>query len=676
MEKAIDFSSELNGSQLSAVVSPPEQPALVLAGAGSGKTRTLTYRVAWLLSGCRMFPSEILLLTFTNKAALEMLGRVCSLTGYEPRSFWGGTFHSVGNRFLRVEAASLGISPDFTIMDAEDSVSVLKMAAEKEFPKFFSGAGNPRPALLMDIISYARNTCLDVSHAMAERFPWIETPSEQIERIAGTYGLAKRNGNLCDFDDLLELWLKLLETDSGVLEKYRERFANVLVDEYQDTNTLQCRILDLLAEKGRITAVGDDAQCIYSWRGAQIDNILRFRDRYPGAHIYKIEQNYRSTARILSFANCILDSMPVDKAYKKTLLPSRNNGDLPVVLRALDSKFQGKIVASMISEIANGGRYRAGDIAVLYRSHFQSMDLQLCLREKGVDYVITSGVKFFEQSHIKDVVSQLRWVANPADFVSFWRFVRILPKVGEKTALGIYSAARELSGRTGESLPSTLRRTEVLSKVPAAARGFFDRMSSNLAEIEGMLPCVKPQNSDGAVERAHTPADMVRCACSGWYADAMKTMYENWTDRVDDFDALAEYASKFSDFGDFLANVCLEISEGEVPKNPELDGARRAGKVRLMTVHQAKGLEFPVVFIIGAAEGLFPSQRSIDDGDVEEERRIFYVAATRARDILIVTYPCTGMVNGAFKERAPSRFLWGIPTKLYNTVLKPRGQIV
>ena len=703
--KMIDFSAELNGNQMSAVVSPPERPALVLAGAGSGKTRTLTYRVAWLLSECAISPSEILLLTFTNKAAVEMLDRVYSLTECEPRRFWGGTFHSIGNRFLRIEGRSIGISSDFTIMDSEDSVSALKNAAEKACPKFFSNKENPRPALLMDIISYARNTCLSIPRAMAERFSWIETPAERIADIAQAYTLAKRNGNLCDFDDLLELWLSLLESNPDILEKYRERFANVLVDEYQDTNALQCRILDLLAGGGHITAVGDDAQCIYSWRGARLDNILRFRERYPAAYIYKIEQNYRSTAQILAFANCILDSMPVDEAYKKTLLPARIGGALPMVLRALDSSSQGRMVASMILEIIDAGRYAAGDIAVLYRSHFQSMDLQLCLQEKHIDYVITSGVKFFEQSHIKDVIAQLRWVANPSDFVSFWRFVKFLPKIGEKTALKIYSAAREISEKTGESLPSVLCQSKIHSKVPQAAREIFADMASSLAEIEKMLLCEKLQNSkeldagdawaepapsqadffdrfaddssalsesaelscfDNALERAHTPADIVRYACSGWYVNAMKTMYEDWNDRVDDFDALVEYAAKYANFWDFLSNVSLEMSESEGSKNPGLSGERRSDRVRLMTVHQAKGLEFPVVFVIGAAEGLFPTQRSIDEGDVEEERRLFYVAATRARDHLIITYPRAGMVNGVFEERVQSRFLESVPRQLYS----------
>lgn len=688
----IDFEGELNPDQLAAVTSPCDRPALVLAGAGSGKTRTLTYRVAWLISECGLRPREIMLLTFTNKAAAQMLSRICALTGREAREFWGGTFHSLGNRFLRIEAEAAGLSPNFTILDSDDSEALIKDSAAKAFPSYFSDRDNPRPKLLREIISYARNTRTSVRDAMADRFSWLESPCGEIEEIAGRYADMKRAANSCDFDDLLELWYFLLRDNPDILQKYSGRFKNILVDEYQDTNKLQSDILDLLASHGRISAVGDDAQCIYSWRGAEIGNILEFRDRYPAAHIYKIERNYRSTPQILEFANSILAGMPSDEAYRKTLVPARGGFEKPFVMRAMDGVSQARRVCDAISELVSSGRCQHSDIAVLYRSHFQAMDMQLQLQQRSIPFAITSGLKFFEQAHVKDVVAQLKFAANPKDSVSFARFARFLPKIGEKTAAKIFSRAAEVAKKRGIGEVGALSHRDVLAKVPAAARGAFALMAADLLKISGMLDSMNPvsaaaQESGGSrpaqadffdemaanprvagggaePERPgcapEGPKEAVRLACSGWYRDAMKTAYEDWEDRCQDFDSLFEYASRFAGMEDFLANVTLEISEAESAQSRD-----STDRVRLMTVHQAKGLEFPVVFLISAADGLFPTKRSIDDGDVDEERRLFYVAATRAMDFLVISYPRVSVVGGNYEMREPSRFLQGIDPDLY-----------
>lgn len=695
MEK-IDFSKELNPDQYAAVTSPPDRPELVLAGAGSGKTRTLTYRVAWLISECGLRPSEILLLTFTNKAARQMLSRIEALTGCPPRYFWGGTFHSVGNRFLRIEGTSIGLDPNFTVYDTEDCDKLIKSAVDEKFPHFFSNKDNPRAKLLREIISYARNTRASLQSAMAYRFGWIETPVSQIAEIAEAYAAKKRAANACDFDDLLELWLKLLTENPAVLEKYRNRFANILVDEYQDTNKLQSDILDLLAERGNISAVGDDAQCIYSWRGAEIDNILLFRERYPAAYIYKIERNYRSSPQILRFANQILDRMPFeDEEYRKVLVPARADAFKPRVVCSMDGAAQGRKIARMIAEIESGGRYKYDDIAVLYRSHFQAMDVQLQLQYSKIPFVMTSGVKFFEQAHIKDAVAQIKFVENPKDLVSFARFCMFMPKIGEKTAEKIYAKAREAAEAAKLPVWRVLGDKKVLSKVPAAAKEIFAAAAADICALGELVEAAEREGKEGqSQERAPTQTDffadlahapereaaeseseegaaetsadcspkaIVRRVCEGWYKDAMKTAYEDWRERADDFDALFEYASKFSRFDDFLSSVTLEIGEAEGGSQTE-----EISRVRLMTVHQAKGLEFPVVFIIGAAEGLFPTQRSIDDGDVDEERRLFYVAATRAMDILVVSYPRVGMQGGSYEMRAASRFLEDIDSSCYD----------
>lgn len=694
MEK-IDFQKELNSDQYAAVVSPPDRPALVLAGAGSGKTRTLTYRVAWLISECGISPREILLLTFTNKAANQMLNRIESLTDCESRMFWGGTFHSIGNRFLRIEGGAIGLEPNFGIIDSEDSDKLLKKAVEETYPRFFVDKDNPRSKLLREIISYARNTRVSIKSAMAYRFSWIETPSEMIDEIARAYDAEKRATNNCDFDDLLELWLRLLSENPNILRRYSDRFKNILVDEYQDTNKLQSEILDLLASRGNLSAVGDDAQCIYSWRGAEIDNILCFRERYPAAYIYKIERNYRSSPQILKFANGILEKMPLDDdEYKKTLVPAREGVCKPKVVCAMDGASQGRKVAQMIAEIDSAGRYGYDDIAVLYRSHFQAMDLQLQLQYAKIPFVMTSGVKFFEQAHVKDVIAQIKFVSNPKDRVSFLRFCRFMPKIGDKTAFKIFDKICEVSALKNVPAWSVLGDKKVLAKVPSAAKQLFEAAAADIAKLGELVnasqkrktaaadsekvpeqtdffadmlgkPSEKTEPSapaDSSVEIDSSPKSVIKYACGGWYKDAMKTLYEDWSERAEDFDALYEYASKFDNFDDFLASVTLEINDAEGRDN------EASGRVRLMTVHQAKGLEFPVVFVIGAAEGLFPTQRSIDDGDVDEERRLFYVASTRAMDLLVITYPRVFVSGGNFETRKASRFLEDISPSTYDVL--------
>lgn len=687
----IDFQKELNAEQYMAVTSPPDRPALVLAGAGSGKTRTLTYRVAWLISECMIRPREILLLTFTNKAANQMLARIEALTGCSPREFWGGTFHSIGNRFLRIEGSAIGIEPNFTIYDSEDCDKIIKKVVDENFPHFFSNKNNPRAKLIRDIISYARNTRLTITSAMAYRFNWLETPVSQIEEIARLYDAEKRASNACDFDDLLELWLKLLLEKPEILEKYRNRFANILVDEYQDTNKLQSDILDLLASRGNISAVGDDAQCIYSWRGAEIDNILMFRERYPSAYIYKIERNYRSSPQILKFANQILDRMPFeDEEYRKVLLPAREGVCNPRVVCSMDGASQGRKIAQMISEIEMAGRYSYDDIAVLYRSHFQAMDLQLQLQYAKIPFVMTSGVKFFEQAHVKDVIAQIKFVENPKDRISFLRFCRFMPKVGDKTAFKIFDKICEISALNSIPAWKAITDKKVLAKVPSASKQIFAEASADIEKL-GELVALSKKSKEPKVEKEETaiqsdffdalansfesgksqkethteedssPKAIVKRVCTGWYKDVMKTVYEDWQERAEDFDALFEYASKFDKFDDFLASVTLEINDAEGKESTE-----PMSRVRLMTVHQAKGLEFPVVFVIGAADGLFPAQKSIDAGDIDEERRLFYVASTRAMDFLIISYPRVSTVNGNFEMRKASRFLEDIDTRCYD----------
>ncbi len=683
--KEIDFKKSLNPEQYEAVGSSPDEPMLVLAGAGSGKTRTLTYRVAWLISECKILPREILLLTFTNKAAREMLNRIETLTGRSAGEFWGGTFHSVAGRFLRIDAHKIGLNQDFAIIDSEDAAKLIKQSTEEIFPTFFDNKDNPRQKLLNDIISYSRNTMLNISDALYKRFSWLTTPVDEIEAIAEAFEEKKRNINVCDFDDLLELWYKLLRDNPDVLQKYLRRFKNILVDEYQDTNTLQGKILDLLASHGKISAVGDQSQCIYSWRGANIENILRFQAQFKGAKIFKVEQNYRSTPEILDFANQIIERADEAETYKKNLVSVRSSGVKPIVMRSPDTMTQSMRILDCIKNITEryDSKYDYKDIAILYRSHSQSRDMELRLQKYSVPFSIISGVKFFAQAHIKDLVAQLRFVANQKDIISFMRVLCFMPKLGEKTAQKIYLEAEKISEKTCRSLVEVLEEKSVLSKVPKASKDVFAAFAKDAKKLEEMLKTSRAlsaeklfdkldapvqgtlfdedKKSEKVVEENCRPQDMISLIAQSWYLDSMKVEYEDWEERAEDFNSLYDYAAGYKNFDDFLTNAALEIDGGKSD-----DGAN-TNRVRMMTVHQAKGLEFPVVFILGASEGLFPIKRSIEEGDVEEERRLFYVASTRAENILVVSYPQLHVQSGSYEPLEISRFVLDVNRDCYET---------
>ncbi|HQY05197.1 MAG TPA: ATP-dependent helicase, partial [Lacunisphaera sp.] len=386
---AIDFKALLNDEQFAAVTAPPG-PLLVLAGAGSGKTRTLTYRVAYLLSqGVK--PGEILLLTFTNKAAKEMLHRVHDLTGIEPQRFWGGTFHSIGNRALRMFGDAVGLPKNFTILDADESETLLKQAVESSDKTFFKEKTNPRPGPLFSVLSLARNTQLSLHDTVERHFPQYGEISDRFPAFAAAYEKRKRTQNVVDYDDLLELWLKLLCEAPEVAQYFAHRFRHVLVDEYQDTNTIQAQIVDRLAGHHCVMAVGDDAQCIYSWRGADFENIMSFPDRHEGTVIHRIETNYRSTPEILAFANGVLNAQPKGRHFDKELRAARKHGQKPAVIQAMDDKEQAVFVLKRIHALINEEGVSPNEIAVLYRSHFLALEMQLALTRAGVPYTITSG---------------------------------------------------------------------------------------------------------------------------------------------------------------------------------------------------------------------------------------------------------------------------------------------
>ncbi|MGF1485290.1 MAG: ATP-dependent helicase [Opitutales bacterium] len=677
----IDFRADLNDEQYAAVVAEPG-PSLVLAGAGSGKTRTLTYRVAWLLTEQGLRPWEILLLTFTNKAAREMLERVEDLTGERRERFWGGTFHSIGQRILRRHGATLGLESGFTILDDGESQSLLGDAIRIVDSDFLKNKENPKARVVSDIISYARNTRQSVKAVVEGRYPWFNDLADKLTQFHKAYQERKLAQQVTDYDDLLEYWLRLLEEAPEVRAEFQARFRHILVDEYQDTNRLQASILNLLAaEHQNITIVGDNWQCIYTWRGAEFANMADFAEVFPERGIYKIETNYRSSPEILDFANELMSVHPPIDGYPLLLRPDKPSNQKPYFIPTMDTRQQAALVCKRIEGLLNEG-YSLADMAVLYRAHFHAMDLQMELSRQGVPYTITSGVRFFEQAHVRDLVAMLRFAHNPRDAIAFQRFTGLLPKVGPRTSERLLKLAGKVASKRGLSLIQALARDEVAEKAPEPAREDFKAMAASLVQLEAGLRVPEAEGvrrtpaerqgeggselfdgaraadapaKDTAAFEPLMPEEIVELAVEGWYGDYLKSAYANWTTRRDDLESLAGFAARYEDFGELLAQLVLlnsETSDRAAEPNEET--------IRLTTIHQAKGLEFPVVFIIGLADGLFPLKRAIEEGDIEEERRLFYVAVTRAKDELYMLYPRVSLQGGPPQMLQPSRFFQAV----------------
>src|SRR6266487_1829615 len=432
----VDYAAELNKQQFAAVTAAPG-PLLVIAGAGSGKTRTLTYRVAYLLEN-GIDPRNILLLTFTNKAAREMLGRVANLLPVDASGLWGGTFHSIGNRILRRHGTALGYSRAFTIMDREDQKDLIDAVVTSTGidPKEIRF---PKGDVLAEIFSFVVNTEKPMEELLAEKFPYFLPLLDKIQDVRERYEQKKKATNSMDFDDLLQKTLSMFQQHERIEEIYRRQFQFILVDEYQDTNKIQADLVDLLArDHHNVMVVGDDAQSIYSWRGANFQNILEFPKRYPDAQVFKIEMNYRSVPEILEVANAAIAANV--QQFRKHLSATRESKALKPALVALnDSAEQAQFVAQRILELRDEN-VDLNDIAVLYRAHYHAVELQLELSRRGIPYQITSGIRFFEQAHIKDVTSFIRFVANPRDEVAFNRMVKLLPGIGNRTAENLWQA--------------------------------------------------------------------------------------------------------------------------------------------------------------------------------------------------------------------------------------------
>jgi DNA helicase-2/ATP-dependent DNA helicase PcrA len=594
-----------------------------------------------------------MLLTFTNKAAKEMLHRVHDLTGEDAGRFWGGTFHSLGHRALRMfgDSEALKLPKNFTIIDADESESLLKRTVEAEQKGFFKDKTNPRPGPLFSVLSMARNTQLPLAETVEKFYPQYSDIALNFPTFAKIYKEAKREQNVVDYDDLLELWLELLTKDQKVADYFAHRFRHLLVDEYQDTNTVQSQIIDRLAPHHSIMAVGDDAQCIYSWRGADFENIMTFPERHPNTAMHRIETNYRSIPEILELANGVLLAQPAGRHFDKELRAARAHGQKPFVVQAMDDREQAEFLVKRIRALVEDEGVAPSQIAVLYRSHFVALETQLTFSRVGIPYHITSGVKFFERQHVRDLVAMLRFIYNPTDGSAWQRIACLLPKVGEKSAQKIHDAAMDHTRLMQIDFVDALETDDVKSKVPKGARDEWPSFCASLRQTAEDM-------------RHETPQITVETALDGWYGDYMKGAYADYIDRLDELTALSGFAARFTSMQDLLAQIVL--LNGETNDRSVEDDAEA---IRLTTVHQAKGLEYDVVFVIGCADGMFPGRRAIESGDVEEERRLFYVAVTRAKNELYLCYPRVATKAGpGGMLLTPSRFLQEIPPDLYENL--------
>ncbi|HLC99603.1 MAG TPA: ATP-dependent helicase [Patescibacteria group bacterium] len=638
----INYEKELNPEQLD-VVLHGDGPCLVLAGAGSGKTRTIVYRVAYLLEkGVR--PDEILLVTFTNKAAREMLDRITEVFGQYPKGLWGGTFHHIAHILLRKYAKLLGYQSNFTILDQEDAQSLLKIVVHDLHPNPLKGRF-PSASVLNSIISLSRNTRFPIQNILERFHPNFLSISSDISQIAKAFAEKKKANNSLDFDDLLELLRTLLDTNAEALSALSKTFRYILVDEYQDTNRLQGDIVTRLGGHHKnILVVGDDAQSIYSFRGAEIQNILQFPKQFPDTKMFKIETNYRSTPEILHLANKIIARN--SRQYPKALKSIKPSSEKPVVVSLSTSQEEAEFIVQRILELRQDG-LPLSEIAVLFRASHHSQALEFELTRREIPYEYRGGIRFFERAHIKDVLAYLKVTENPRDEISWYRILLHQEGIGE------VGAKRIINGILGlPDLPNGVLTFNSSDTAKGRLHEGWKILRKTLAKI--LEPNIIPQK-------------LVELVSAGDYRQYLENQFPNAAERIADLEALAEFAGRYDSLSTFLAEVTLQESFAVQSDNQE---HQDDDQIVLSTVHQAKGLEWETVFVINLTSNAFPHPKSVDEGNVEEERRLFYVAVTRAKQWLYLTYAVSSgnLMSGYAHISSPSIFLNELPTEAYETL--------
>ena len=640
----IKYAELLNPAQLAAVTHRTG-PLLVVAGAGSGKTRTLIYRVARLIES-GVAPGTILLLTFTRRAAQEMLRRVQQLVGDRGSEVVGGTFHSFANTVLRGHGGAIGLKPNFTILDRGDMEDVINLirtrmglgSKERRFPK---------KGTLAEAISMARNKNRDLSNEIAADFAHLEEHRAEILALAADYETYKRDRGLLDYDDLLIRLADLLERHPAIRQRLSETFRYIMIDEYQDTNTIQAELVKLVAATHRnVMAVGDDAQSIYSFRGANFRNIMDFPQLFEGANVIKLEENYRSLQGILDVANEVIAR--ASEKYTKALFTQRAGELRPLLVRTPDENTQSRFVAQRILELREEG-VELGEVAVLFRSSFHAFDLELELQRRDIPFVKRGGFKFIETAHIKDVLAHLRVVENPSDAVSWMRMLTLVKNVGHRRAERIIEAV------------ATSDAPERMLAEAATKSGM--RATSAIEGCARLAELISSIRADG-----RRPADQL-AEVIDYYGPIMREAYpDDHPKRERDLEHFQNIAERYRSLESMLADMALEPPSDSI--GDVLAATPEEGYVTLTTIHSAKGLEWRAVFVIWAADGRFPGPMSMAAEELEEERRLMYVATTRARDELYLTYPiymfdrAMGYVMGR-----PSRFLEELDSEVLPTAL-------
>ncbi len=635
MEKRhIDFENRyaeaLNPDQLAAVTHT-SGPLLVIAGAGSGKTRTLTYRAAYLVEK-GVAPAAILLLTFTRKASQEMLRRATQLLDERCGKIAGGTFHSFANATLRQYASYMGLDPAFGILDRNDSESLIGLL-RKELRPATQHRSFPRRKTLVDIFSRAVNKGLSLEEVIDFDYPHFESHLETISRLYQLFEIRKKEHHFLDYDDLLVYLRRLLSEYPDAQDRIISRYQYIMVDEYQDTNTIQAEILYLLTRSNQnIMVVGDDAQSIYAFRGANFRNIIDFPKHFPATRIVSLEENYRSNQPVLTLTNAIIER--AREKFTKNLFSQKKDGAKPVLVNAEDEYSQSRFVVDQIKDLQQQG-VPLDEIAVLFRASFHSFDLEIELSREGIAFVKMGGFKFVESAHIKDILAHLRVMANVYDRISWYRILLLIEKVGPKTAQKIFEATlAEKAGYTG-----------LLSAEVASSKG-LERLKKLIADLDS---------------KTMTVCEMGQ-AIVDYYMIILKDRFDDHPRRAKDLEHLVEIMERYKSLDLFLTDMALEPPTTSYENSLYADTLDEQ-RLTLSTIHSAKGLEWRTVFVIWTLDGRFPSVHSLHKEDeLEEELRLMYVAATRAKESLFFTYPSnvydrsTGLVLNQ-----PSRFLDDIP---------------
>jgi DNA helicase II / ATP-dependent DNA helicase PcrA len=609
----INFEKDLNKEQLK-VVYEGDGPCLVLSGPGSGKTRALVYRAAYLLEK-GVSPMRILLLTFTKKAANEMLSRIYSLSSFSEKEICGGTFHHVGNLFLRKYSKHIGFDSNFVILDEEDSRSIIKeisLEIKKEIPK---------ASVIKKVISLSVNSKKTINEIAEKYFFYFDQRTiAEIVRIKRIYEKRKKKNNLMDFDDLLKNWEKILSVKK-IREEISSNFLYLLIDEYQDTNALQNEIIKKMSEKHKnILAVGDDAQSIYSFRAADINNIIDFTKHHPKSKIFKLEANYRSTPEILNVANLVIEKN--ERKLEKKIYSVQNRGVLPKIISFSNPLEQAKYIASYLKEQKN-----ISNTAVLFRAHYQSVELEIELSKRNIPYILRGGIRFFEQHHVKDVIGFLRIYLNFYDESSWKRILLRQEGIGEVSAKKIIQKIVQKEGL--EDLIST-KKNVIDSFSSQKVKTGIDFVFSLFEKSKNL-----------------STAGKISLFLKNFYNHYLEFSFDNAKERKNDLKRLVEISLRYEKLEEMISDFSLSEDFQKEYK--------RKNAAILSTIHQAKGLEWESVFLISLKEGSFPHSKSLEDDLIEEERRLFYVAVTRCKKNLFLTYPLYD-----FKEKnlaTPSRFL-------------------